>query len=315
MKKTLHISIISLVLLFSCFAFSFDEKKFISVEQVNTQCLSKKWQKQNLQKLKENKFTLENKVRKEALALQLLHCLAHPDTNIRDGIAFDALSFWLRTGQLSEKVQLDIYHYLTNVIASEVYDSDGVYQTFSILMLSEVARVDRKIPFLTDVQRDYLVTIGTDFLFNLRDYRGFSTKVGWRHGVAHSSDLMLQLALNPAITKTHLDKMLKSLASQITAHEQHYYINGEPKRIAMAVIYIFLRGEHSGDYWNNWLKSVTDSSPFNQWQDVYQSEQGLIKLHNTQSFLYALYATIKPSKNKVLTEMSTYLEQVIKATK
>lgn len=313
MKFSLKIPII-LMLFISSSAFSANEVQ-INAQQVNTECLSKQWHKKNLLQLKEDKFILENKAEKEALALQLLACLASPDAEIIDGVAFEALSYWLRNEHLSQAIHIEMFNYLTRVLESKVADTSGVYQSFSILVLAEVVRVDRHSPFLSAEQRDYLVNVGTSFLTNVKDYRGFSTKTGWQHSIAHAADLMLQLALNPKVNKAQLDKILVALASQVTANDQHSYIQGESKRIAMAVIYVFLRAQYSADDFNLWLSKVVNPAPFNQWQDVYQSEQGLIKLHNTQSFLYALYATIKPSQNKVLTEMSTYLEQVIKATK
>jgi len=238
--------------------------------------------------------------------------LASADSEIRDGLAFETLSHWLRGGQLSNVVHGKMFEYLTNVLTSKVTDPNGVYQSFSMLMLSEVARVDRKKAFLSNEQREHLVNVGSDYFSNLKDYRGFSNKVGWRHSIAHSSDLMLQLALNPAITKTQLDKLLKALASQITANQQHAYIHGESKRMAMAVIYIFLRKEYSADDWQLWLTKATSASPLSDWQSAYKSEGGLIKLHNTQSFVYALYATIKPSKNEMLMSMNPALENAIK---
>jgi hypothetical protein len=315
MKTIPYIALIIVILFFSHSAFPLDGKVTINAEDVSHQCFSKEWTKPALAQLKKDKFVLKDETKREALSLHLLNCLANPDANIRDALAFETLSFWLRNGQLSSVIHLEMYDYLTDVLTSKVTDLNGVYQTFSMLVLSEIARVDRKAPFLTDDQREHLVQIGTDFLTNLRDYRGFSDKVGWRHGVAHSSDLMLQLALNLNITKAQLNTMLSALASQVTANEQHAYIHGEPKRIAMAVLYIFLRKQHSVEDWDKWLSSITTSSPFNQWQDVYKSENGLAKLHNTQSFLYALYATIKTSKNETLMQMIPALEKAIKEVK
>jgi hypothetical protein len=312
MKTIFYPPLIWGMLFFSSLSFSFDDKNSIDVDQVSAQCFSKEWGKQSLITLKTNKFMIDSNVKKEVLVMQLLHCLAHPDAKIRDGVAFEALSYWLRTDQLNQLIHIEMFNFLTHVLVTKVDDSNGVYQSFSMLVLSEVARVDRKTPFLTPKQRDYLVNVGTDYLTHLKDYRGFSDNIGWRHGVAHSSDLMLQLALNPAINKPQLDIILKSLASQIIAHQQHSYVNGEPKRIAMAVLYVFLRGEYSIDDWNDWLNKTVEPFPFKQWQHVYQSEKGLIKLHNTQSFLYALYATIKSSDNQRLIQMVPALEKAIK---
>jgi hypothetical protein len=311
MKLSLNISLI-LSLSLSCHALATDNRIEINAKQVNQQCFSSEWKKRDLLSLKKNKFVIVNQDKKEQLALQLLNCLANPDPEIRDGIAFEAISHWLRNDKISHSVYIEMFEALTNALEKEVSDPAGVYQSFSMLVLSEVARVDRKSPFLTDKQRSYLVNIGSHYLTNLRDYRGFSSKVGWRHGIAHSADLMLQLALNPAVNKSMLDKVLQALSSQITAHDLHSYTQGEPKRIAMAVIYIFLRGEHNIDEWGSWIKKLSEPAPFNQWQNVYQSEKGLVKLHNTQSFLYALYAIIKPSKNETLVGMIPQLEQAIK---
>ncbi|MBA6252222.1 hypothetical protein [Colwellia sp. MB3u-55] len=88
MKFSLKIPII-LMLFISSSAFSANEVQ-INAQQVNTECLSKQWHKKNLLQLKEDKFILENKAEKEALALQLLACLASPDAEIIDGVAFEA---------------------------------------------------------------------------------------------------------------------------------------------------------------------------------------------------------------------------------
>ncbi|MFT4725288.1 MAG: hypothetical protein ACI9YP_001695, partial [Colwellia sp.] len=93
----------------------------------------------------------------------------------------------------------------------------------------------------------------------------FSTKTGWQHSIAHAADLMLQLALNPKVNKAQLDKILVALASQLTANDQHSYIQGESKRIDMAVIYVFLRAQYSADDFNLWLSKVVNPAPFNQW--------------------------------------------------
>lgn len=314
MKLSLRIPLL-FVAVISAFTVSARQISVIDAEKVNEQCLTKQWQKQDLEKLKNNDYKVESAAKREALALQLLSCLASPDPQIRDGVAFEALSFWLRNEQLSQSIHLEMFNTLTQVLAAKVNDPQGVYQSFAMLVLSEVARVDRKSAFLNDNQRSHLVNVGTRYLSNLTDYRGFSGQVGWRHGIAHSSDLMLQLALNPAINKTQLNIILTALATQVTAKEQHSYTQGEPKRLAMAVIYVFLREELSVEDWNTWLSGIIEPAPFKQWQNVYQNEKGLIKLHNTQSFLYALYVTIRPSKNEMLMAMLPNLEQAIKVVR
>jgi hypothetical protein len=49
----------------------------------------------------------------------------------------------------------------------------------------------------------------------VRDYRGFDTAEGWRHGVAHGADLALQLVLNPAVDKPQIERLLAAVGRQV----------------------------------------------------------------------------------------------------
>jgi len=80
----------------------------------------------------------------------------------------------------------------------------------------------------------------------------------------------------------------------------------------MPVIYIFLRGLHSNQQWIDWLGQIDSANPYQSWGETYKSQQGLAKLFNSQNFLFALYATIKPSNNETLKQMIPALEKSIK---
>lgn len=245
-------------------------------------------------------------------ALQLLNCLASPDASLRDGVAYELLSKWLRENRFTSDTYRKMFNVLTHALTNQVEDEHGVYQPFAALALSEVVRVDRKSPYLTQNERNKVVTTIIRYFENNEDYRGYDAQVGWRHAIAHSADVMLQLALNPEIDKSQLTKMLNAISTQVTPQNNHFYHYGEPKRLAMPVIYIMLQGEHSIEDWQQWLDQMTNPHPFKQWNNVYKSEQGLAKLHNTQAFLMSLYALIKPSQNEVLMSMVPALEQAIK---
>jgi len=314
MRQLFNICVVSICTFLSVvsYAYSATEQEPINAQQISQQCFSKAWGREALNDLKAKQFALTDIETRQELAMQLLHCLAHPEPNIRDGIAFEALSSWLRSNELSPEIQIKMFNSLIKVLNTSINDANDVYQSFAMLVMSELARSDRKKPYLSAHERNELVNVGTSYLKSVRDYRGFSTDVGWRHEVAHSADLMLQLALNPNISSVQLNLMLAALSSQIQANNLHAYIHGEPKRLGMAIIYIFLNSEYKGTDWTVWLSSITEPKPFNGWYEVYHSEQGLIKLHNTQSFLYALYALMKPSKNEQLVRMVISLENTLK---
>jgi len=69
---------------------------------------------------------------------------------------------------------------------------------------------------------------------------------------------------------------------------------------------------HSNADWVNWLSRIDNPKPYLNWGSTYNSQQGLAKLFNSQNFLFALYATIKPSNNETLKQMVPVLEQSIK---
>src|SRR5690606_22331598 len=96
---------------------------------------------------------------------------------------------------------------------------------------------------LTPAQRIALVTTATTYVEGVRDWRGFDETDGWRHGVAHGADLLMQLALNPALEKPQLDPILAAVARQV-APAGHFYIYGEPERLARPVVFALQRGLH-----------------------------------------------------------------------
>ena len=138
-------------------------------------------------------------------------------------------------------------------------------QPFAALVIAEVARFDRVEPFMTDQQLQQLVDAGTRYLQSVRDYRGFDEREGWRHGVAHSSDLMLQLAVNPRTSKAQLDQMLAAIATQVAPAGEHFYMYGEGDRLAQAVFYIAKRKLHTADEWRKWFEQVAAPAPLAKW--------------------------------------------------
>ena len=55
-----------------------------------------------LQELKSREFAVPDGDERQRLAAALLDCLGDPDPALRDGIAYEALSTWMRNQQLSD---------------------------------------------------------------------------------------------------------------------------------------------------------------------------------------------------------------------
>lgn len=266
-------------------------------------CPPEGWTGEQLKALKADGFKLEDAVRRNSLALGLLGCLSDPDPVLRDGIGFEALSTWLRADSLDATTRLAAYEQLLAVLGPETADENGFAKPFAALVLSELARADRKSPYLSPAQRAALVEAGAAYLESVRDYRGFDAREGWRHGVAHGADLMLQLAVNPVLDKAQLDRIFAAVASQVAPPGEQFYVYGEPARLARPLLYGALRGLHSEAEWKAWFEKISSPAPMETWREAFLSNEGLARRHNIRSFLLSAYAEIRDSKDEHLAKM------------
>lgn len=251
--------------------------------------------REGLEALKAAQFSLDDAKGRQALALGLLDCLGDPDPALRDGLAYEALSTWLRTDALGPGTRKTLLQRLQPQIAPGAEDPDGFRAPFAALVLSEVARTDRIAAWMSPKQRQGLLAAGADYLSSVRDYRGFDPDQGWRHGVAHGADLLMQLALNPALDRTQLDRILAAVATQVVPAGEHAYVYGEPERLARPVIFVLKRGLHDEAAWSAWLQGVAAPAPMPDWSGAFSSQAGLAKRHNTRAFLLALYTGLQES--------------------
>ena len=252
------------------------------------------WSADRLQALKASGFELPEADARQALALGLLDCLGAPDPALRDGIAFEALSRWLRAKQLDVATRTRLLERLLPEL--EVTDADGFRAPFAALVLSEVARTDRIEPWLGPAQRAQLVSASARFLSGVRDYRGFDAREGWRHGVAHGADLAMQLALNPALDAAQLEALLAAVGSQVAPVGEHAYVYGEPERLVRPVLFIAQRGAIDEARWREWFERLVAPAPLPSWEAAFSSQAGLARRHNLHAFLFALYANTRDSE-------------------
>ena len=114
---------------------------------------------------------------------------------------------------------------------------------------------------------------------------------------AGACDFVLQLVLNPAVTKPQLDRLLAAIATQVAPRQTVSYIAGEPDRLARPLLFIAQRGNHSDEEWKAWFAQVLSSKPMASWDEAVTSEAGLAKRHNTRAFLLSLLASVGASEN------------------
>jgi hypothetical protein len=214
----------------------------------------------------------------------------------------------MRKGQISVPRLQELRSALLDQLEAE--DPDGYARPFAALALSEVARVDRLTPYLSGEERADLLVAGAAYLRSVRDYRGFDPRQGWRHGVAHGADLLLQLSLNPALTREQLDVIVLAIGTQVAPSGEHFFIYGEPARLARPIFSIAERGLHDKAYWSGWFAGLASPAPARQWSEALASQSGLARRHNTDAFVRALYAGVNEtgnsfSKERLLPALST----------
>lgn len=260
----------------------------LATQVAEPQCPPDGFSESELRALKSTEFSLEPAQARNALAVALAECTGYPDPDIRDGIAYTGLATWLR----GEKLSSETIHQLREKLTAQLEtppDEAGFRRPFAALILSEVVRTDRVSPLFTEAQREQLVKSAAAYLASVNDYRGFSDQDGWRHGVAHGADLVLQLVLNEVVTAEQVEILLDAVAGQVAPPHEHFYVYGEPARLARPVFYAFQRQLLGNEWWSAWLQQVTNPSPLSDWGQAWSSNAGLAKRHNTQAFLLALH--------------------------
>lgn len=251
-------------------------------------CPPEGYSRESLLELRQAGFELADEEARNVLARSLLACVAEPDPELRDGVAFEGISTWLRAGQLNAETYQVLYSGLLLQLQAAP-DRAGFRQPFAALILSEVARVDRLQPSLSVDQREQLVTAAAEYLEGVKDYRGFSAGEGWRHGVAHGADLALQLVLNEAINAEQIKVLLAAVSSQVSPAGETFYIYGEPGRLARVLFYAHRRDVLAAEYWQDWFAAVAAPAPLPAWSEAFSSQAGLAKRHNTLAFLLAMH--------------------------
>ena len=249
-----------------------------------------------LAELQAAKWEVADEARRQALAIGLLGCLGDPDPVLRDGMAYEALSVWMRAQKLDPATLGRIRASQLAVLKQQ--DAAGFAQPFAALVLAEVARTDRIKPWLSEGERNELLEGAAAYLAAVRDYRGYNEKEGWRHGVAHAADLMLQLSLNPALGKREQKLILSAVAAQLSATgaaaSAHFFQYGEGERLMAPVFYLARRNELDAAEWEAWIGSIaiTPADP------SFRTQAGLARRHNLKSFLMPLYVSLGESKDE-----------------
>lgn len=245
------------------------------------------WDRARLAALKNADFEIPDTALRLRFARSVVACVASPDPFLRDVIAFEALSHMLRADQLDTDTRIAIARDLLDRLDSR--DPAGFEAPFAALLLSEIVRADGVRRYLPDPIRSEIADAAARYVAAVRDYRGFDEREGWRHGVAHGADLLMQLARDPNLNDpARLGRLRDAVAAQV-APPGHFYIYGESERLMQPVIMLARRGLYTEADWTAWFASLTRPAPLASWDEAFRTQAGLARRHNLRAFLYAVW--------------------------
>lgn len=245
-------------------------------------------------------FAIRDEADRSARALVLADCLGEADPFLRDGIAFEALSAWMRGKQLDAQALRTLQQRLHSQLDGA--DPDGFRKPFAALVLSEVTRTDRVQPWMTADERLRMAAAAASYLSSVRDYRGYVDGEGWRHGVAHGADWALQLVLNKALDDSQAWQLLDALALQVAPVDGHAYAFGEQARLARPVAYAVARGDLEQPAVDAWLAGLGAS--LGPRPDADRQAAWWARRANLENFLHALAHLADGDQSPALSALS-----------
>lgn len=227
---------------------------------------------------------------RDALAIELVSCLASPDAELRDQIGYELFTLWLRDDRLSDATRTTLLLQLSALMstppASLVNDA-ALGRSFSALILAELMRSDAHKPFMSEPQRRALLTDTIAALERENDFRGLDPAIGWVHPVAHMSDLLWRFALHPDTSSAQAERILVGITTKVAPTTTFYHFN-ESDRLARVASTIISRELVDTGLILEWIEAFESPQSIENWSSAFSSSAGMAELHNTKLFLRAL---------------------------
>ncbi|MCW5807848.1 MAG: DUF2785 domain-containing protein [Deltaproteobacteria bacterium] len=227
--------------------------------------------------------------------IELVEYLGSPDPVRRDGIAYEVLAKWIGAKVLDDTKVRGVMEQLVAYMSGPL-DKGGVFRrSFAALVLAEVARRDRKTPFLTVDERRALVKAVREYAERETDLRGHTGATGWAHAAAHSADLMVWLAQLEGLTDADRAGLLDAVASFVARRHGAILAYGEDTRLANAVAAIARAGV-TAEAIDAWLGKLVE--PLGERMTPQFDANLFAAQRNVRNLLYTLHvhgSTTKPT--------------------
>ena len=180
--------------------------------------------KQQLQTITANEYRVPDNVDYGQVTQDMLLHLGSIDAELRDDLIYNTFRTWARAGLYSS----DQYRTLLHTVLDEQHlffhlgeqDPDAVFtRSFSALWAVPPIYRHRQRPFLTSDEVHGALDKVLDYFARENDLRGFVAGRGWAHAVAHTADLLDELALCEEIQRAGLLHILEAIQTKAATAE------------------------------------------------------------------------------------------------
>ena len=159
-------------------------------------------------------------------------------------------------------------------------------------------------------ERAAMVERASAYLESVRDYRGYEKRRGlapWRGPRRGLGDA---LALDPALDRARLERLLAAVAAQAMAADGHAYVFGEGERLARPVLYAARRGLIDDAAWQAWFAALPAKlGPPRRWRQA----AWLASRHDLAQFLQAAYIGAARSQDPAISRLAPAIAAALDA--
>ncbi len=240
--------------------------------------------KRQLQAIAANEYHVPDGVDCWQITQDMLVHIGSLDPELRDELIYTTVAKWAG----AELYRHDQYRALLHTVLDEQHlffhlgepDPDAVFtRSFSALWAVFPIYHHRQQPFLTSDEVHGTLDKVLDYLACENDLRGFVDSRGWAHAVAHTADLLDELAQCEEIPHDDLLRILAAIRAKAATSET-FYVAEEDERLAYATLSLLGRNLVTQGEGVAWLKSFAPIERVGEWRERHL---------NTKHFLRSLY--------------------------
>jgi hypothetical protein len=177
----------------------------------------------------------------------LFEDLASPNSALRDDTVYPIFTKWVRDGSLDESL-ISIGDRLAAMLSHPEIQA----RTFATLILGTAVRRAAALGLPATAIDRWRFAFGSWWLAET-DLRGYDSKLGWLHAIAHGADTVRAFAL-AATTSAQLESLLSLVRDRLFAPTDYLFADAEDERVAYALAVILSRPELDDHV--SWLEPI-----------------------------------------------------------